>query len=880
MSRVVSHYQLEDEIGRGGMGVVYRATDLRLGRPVAIKMLHAAATADPDRHARFVREARTASALNHPHIVTIYEIDEADGVTFIAMELVEGTPLDRLLTQVTLPIAKALDYGAQIAGALAAAHAQGIVHRDIKPANIVITQDGRVKMLDFGVAKLVERAPDAVTRTGLATGVGVMMGTAAYMSPEQAEGRPVDGRSDIFSLGAVLYEMIGGRRPFEADTEIGVITAILRDPPPSLRMARPEVPAEVTAIVKRCLAKIPLARYADALTLRDELMSALQQLTEPDSGWRRPIVLVPLVLVIVSGLAVGGWHLAEARRARWAREQVVPEIVRAQSSDIRLSAVRLARQAEPYAPDEVARLKQAWYRFTFKTTPPGADVAIKDYRDVAGAWENLGQTPVNGVRVPAGYYRLLITKPGYVPLELTSGMLGRPMLTLTPVTAAVPGMVPVPGGPYSIGVAPQVDMPAFWIGRHEVTNREYQRFVAADGYKDPAFWTEPFRAGARVLTFDEAMARFHDTTGRSGPATWELGSYPEGQPDFPVGGVSWYEAAAFARFAGASLPTMYQWYRAAGADENFSDVLRFSNFEGKGPIAVGSRPGFGPWGTTDMAGNVKEWCANLALGTTRRLILGGAWNEPSYQFTQDDAHDPWQREPTFGVRLAKATGPSDDTAIPVATVRGDPMTIVPDGHVDMYRRFYEYDRTPLNARVDRVDESAQEWRKETVSFDAAYGGERVPAFLFLPKNAKPPNQTVVLFPSAYAVAARSSRELDLRTFDFIVRSGRAVLYPVYKGTFERQTGVISGPAALRAVTVQRAQDVFRAVDYLASRPDIDGERLAYYSLSMGAYFGPIPVSLEPRIKVAVFASGGLRYGYPPEVQPANFAPRCACRCSL
>ena len=164
------------------------------------------------------------------------------------------------------------------------------------------------------------------------------------------------------------------------------------------------------------------------------------------------------------------------------------------------------------------------------------------------------------------------------------------------------------------------------------------------------------------------------------------------------------------------------------------------------------------------------------------------------------------------------------------------MTIVPDGHVDMYRRFYEYDRTPLNARVDRVDESAPEWRKETVSLDAAYGGERVPAFLFLPRSAKPPYQTVVLFPSAYAVVARSSRELDLRTFDFIVRSGRAVLYPVYKGTFERQTGEISGPAALRDVTVQRAKDLFRAVDYLASRPDIYGyDALAWCLYRNGRY---------------------------------------------
>src|SRR3954454_24416638 len=175
MSQIVSHYRLDEEIGRGGMGVVYRATDTRLGRALAIKMLPADATADPDRNARFVREAQAASALNHPHIVTIYDIDQADGVTFIAMELVDGTTLDRLVAQGPLPVSKALQYATDIAAALGAAHASGIVHRDIKPGNIMVTRDGRVKVLDFGLAKLVEHAPDDATKTSLATRGGVIL---------------------------------------------------------------------------------------------------------------------------------------------------------------------------------------------------------------------------------------------------------------------------------------------------------------------------------------------------------------------------------------------------------------------------------------------------------------------------------------------------------------------------------------------------------------------------------------------------------------------------------------------------------------------------------------------------------------------------------
>jgi serine/threonine protein kinase len=224
-------YEITGALGAGCMGVVYTAMDTRLGRRVAIKLLPPEAAADPERRRRFLQEARAASALNHPNIAQVYDVlgEQSPG---IVMELVDGTPLDRLIAAGPLPVTRALEYAAQIASALEAAHAAGIVHRDIKPANVVIGRDGRVKVLDFGLAKIHAVVPEGdATVTSAGTRLGTIMGTAAYMSPEQAEGRAVDARSDIFSFGATLYEMLSGRRPFTATSELGVIANILTQAP-------------------------------------------------------------------------------------------------------------------------------------------------------------------------------------------------------------------------------------------------------------------------------------------------------------------------------------------------------------------------------------------------------------------------------------------------------------------------------------------------------------------------------------------------------------------------------------------------------------------------------------------------------------------------
>lgn len=871
MIRPLSHYRLDAELGRGGMGIVYRAVDTRLGRPVAVKVLPAEATADPDRRRRFLTEARAASTLNHPNIVTIYEIDEDAGTTFIVMELIEGTPLDQLLAKGRLPLATALEYAGHITSALEAAHAHGIIHRDIKPSNVVIASDGRAKVLDFGLAKLIEAAPHDATHTSDSTRLGTILGTAAYMSPEQAQGRPLDGRTDLFSAGAVLYEMLAGRRPFAADSELGMITALMtRDPAPL-----PNVPPVVDAIVRRALMKDPPARYANAAAMHADLAAALAQSTTPprEPMWRRPSVLVPTVLVMAAVLGIGTWQTVQARGVRWARETAIPEAQRLNGSTHTIEAIRLANAAARYAPDDVARLREAWPPFAVTTTPTGATIGLKNYADVDAAWEPFGETPAR-TTIPRAYYRIRLDKPGYAPREIAAASLVR-RVKLTPLGEGPAGMELVDGAEYGYGVMPPVKLPDYWIDRLEVTNAAFKAFVDAGGYRDPKYWRQPFRDGDHDLAFAEAVARFRDTTGRPGPATWEVGTYPEGKGDFPVGGISWFEAAAYAEFAGKRLPTVYQWYRASGVDDIYSDILTLSNFDGKGPVRAGERPGLGPWGTLDMAGNVKEWCANNATGTTFRYTLGGGWNEPSYRFTEADARSPWTRDPAFGVRLVKNVESVAASEGSVGRVNPDPKTVVPvsDAEFEFNKRFYTYDRTPLDARIGAVDDTSPDWRKETVSFAAAYGGERVTAYFFTPRGVRPPYQTIVFFPSGYAAVAPSSANLDLTTFEFLIKSGRALIYPVYQGTFERRGRASPGMNGRRDMQVQWGKDLFRAVDYLATRPDVDMNKLGYYSLSMGAYFGPIPVALEPRLKVAVFSSGGLRYNYPAEIQPANFLPR-------
>src|SRR5215831_2088800 len=275
LGTTLGHYKIERSLGRGGMGEVYSAVDLKLHRPVALKVLPVTSAGQPEARERFEREAKAVAALNHPNIVTIHSVEEENGVVFLTMELIEGKTLAELIPKGGMRLEQLLKLAIPLADAVSAAHQQGITHRDLKPANVMVTDDGRVKVLDFGLAKLREQqgaaAETAVDPARGLTSKGSIIGTTLYMSPEQAEGRPVDARSDIFSLGIILYEMATGQRPFRGETHVAVLSSILKDNPPSITELNAEQPRDLARIVKRCVAKDPDQRYQSGRDLRIEL---------------------------------------------------------------------------------------------------------------------------------------------------------------------------------------------------------------------------------------------------------------------------------------------------------------------------------------------------------------------------------------------------------------------------------------------------------------------------------------------------------------------------------------------------------------------------------------------------------------------------------
>src|SRR5580704_13971932 len=280
--KVIGHYRVLDKIGSGAMGEVFRARDERLGRDVAIKLIRPASSDNPDHLRRFELEARAAAALNHPNIVAIYDVGFSDGTPYIVCELLEGKTLRKLLAEGALPVRLAVEYSLQIVQGLIAAHDHRIVHRDLKPENLFVTTDGRVKILDFGVAKL-QPAPEesgrSVEEMTTVTKSGAFVGTVAYMSPEQLRGKAVDHRSDIFSVGAILYEMLTGQRAFRGETQVDTITAVLLENPPQIDREQSGIPLPFQQIVHHCLEKEPENRFQSA---RD-LVFALETLANPSA---------------------------------------------------------------------------------------------------------------------------------------------------------------------------------------------------------------------------------------------------------------------------------------------------------------------------------------------------------------------------------------------------------------------------------------------------------------------------------------------------------------------------------------------------------------------------------------------------------------------
>ena len=882
------HYEIVEKLGEGGMGVVYKARDTHLDRFVAIKVLPPEKVADPERKRRFVQEAKAASALNHPNIVVVHDIASDGGVDFIVMEYIAGDTLDRLIGDHGLPLAQSLGCATEIAGALAKAHAARIIHRDIKPGNVMVNADGTAKLLDFGVAKLKEAAGGGaagVTRTlAYATKEGALVGTLAYMSPEQLEGRDVDQRSDIFSFGSMFYEMLTGRRAFRTNSVAGTISAVLRDQPESVRKVRPEVTPELDRILTRCLEKSRERRYPDAAALAADL-AACRRSIEPRGRPRYALALAAAAVLILA--TVAAWLWAKDFRIRRTRERTLPEIAKLYENRATFRAFQLLQQAERLIPDDPtlkALREEVSVLVSVNSQPPGVDVEIQDYVDPGDRWTPLGKTPLKDVRLPRCWLRWRLTKPGFEVSHEARNPVGTTVFSLASKGSVPEGMVradppnsPTNNLPFS--TARIVAVPPFFIDRLEVTNRQFQQFVDAGGYTSPRYWKQPFVKEDRTISWEEAQREFRDATGRPGPSTWEGGRYATGKDDFPVSGVSWYEAAAYAEFAGKSLPPAVYWLRAVGLNAA-AQIADRSNFGSTGLVAAGATQGMNLFGSFDMAGNVKEWCWNSSHG--QRFILGGAWNEPKYSLSHPEPLSPFDRGAANGFRCIKHIHPPAEAHLaPLEAPFRDYSKEQPvsDTVFKAYAAMYAYDKTDLNARVESTDTGSPFWRLEKITFDAAYGRERVPAYLYLPRNAAPPYQVVVYSPGREAMeSVERSPTAYYQGRDWVIKSGRAMLCPVYWGTWERSrpgSGGGLGPTALRTGLIRWYQDLARSLDYLETRNDVDHRRIAYLGGSMGAMVGPFYLALEHRIRVGVLIGGGFvaAPGTAPEVTAVNFAPR-------
>jgi len=623
--------------------------------------------------------------------------------------------------------------------------------------------------------------------------------------------------------------------------------------------------------------------------------------------WRRLALIAGVVALIASG---GAWLVYKTSRVQWATDMAIPQIDRLIAQQQYVEAVSLAERAEQYIPAD-ERLAGRWPRMartaSLTAVPTNARISMSEVRRpsvesersvlLPEEWVDLGVQPIQLERLPLGIFRLRFTAPGFDTLEAiydnpydAGGRSQRWWGTLSKEGTIRPGFAPI--GPKRFGVS-LLGMPAdytpvpggrrapaYLISKYEVTNAEYKAFVDAGGYRERDYWNVDFVRDGEELTWEEAMEAFRDRSGRPGPSSWDGGAYPEGQDDYPVGGVSWYEAAAYAEFAGASLPTLFHWFGAA--EYRGFDMAGFGNFRGQGPMPVGATP-FGAFGIYDLAGNVREWTWNRAGET--RYLLGGGWSDPLYMYGHGGLAPPFDRSAMNGFRLADYKGSSDAVLAPYRAPIDQGIAdfvwgseSVDDEIFQVLARQYDYDRLDLASALDSVEESSRYWRKERVSFNAAYDGERVSGYLFVPRNVEPPFQTLIYFPGAGSMVPSSSERLDgLDMIDHVVKTGRAVFHPIYKDTYERSEGLSQNRGPTRDYVdrkIQWIQDVRRAVDYLETRGDIDTDRLAYWGISWGAEHGPIALATDPRLKAAVLMDGGaVLIPVLPEADESRFAPR-------
>jgi len=613
----------------------------------------------------------------------------------------------------------------------------------------------------------------------------------------------------------------------------------------------------------------------------------------------RKYLFTRVVLPVLLAGTLGAIWIPSWIRKQHASNELLPTIQKLVSENFipPTAAFDMALEAEKFLPKDSVLIK-LWpilsSTVSIETQPAGAEVYWKDYDLPEAPWRKVGTTPLEKAKFPRGYLRMEFRKIGFQTIEYAGpwayGRLG-PDITILKMDSlgSLPqNMVRIPkkiSSMYIVGLEQHggKEVGEFLIDRYEVTNGQFKAFVDAGGYLNKVYWKNPIYSNGKELKVESAWALFLDRTGRQGPATWEAGTYPDGQENHPVTGISWYEAAAYATYVNKQLPTVFHWGLVAETSRT-QFIIPLSNFSGKATSAGGSMAGFSTFGIYDLAGNAREWCFNESNIPGQRFILGGGWNDPTYSFNDSYTQSALDRSITNGFRCILEL-PGDTTLVqlkkmvPIAFRDYRVEKPVDDKTFQIYLNQFAYDKGPLESVLETKIES-EFWQAEKISFNAGYNDERMEAYVYLPKQFQPPFQTILFFPGSGDIFSKKFNpyNISLQRIDFILKSGRALVWPIYKGTHERHDDLNSDlqeeTVFYKDHVIMWRKDIGRTIDYLETRKDIQTEKIGFLGWSWGGFIGGILPAIEKRIKTVVLNVGGMIMTRAlPEVDQINFLPR-------
>jgi eukaryotic-like serine/threonine-protein kinase len=920
IGQTILHYKIIEKLGEGGMGIVYKAEDAKLKREVAIKFLPHIINVSPKEKEKLKTEAQIAAGLNHTNIATVFAIEEFGDDTFIVMEYVKGSELKEVIKSYPhnkINLQDFLNYAIQVTGGINAAHKNGIIHRDIKSSNIMLSEDGRIRIMDFGLAH--------IHGDPLLTKKGSTPGTTAYMSPEQLRGEEVDFRSDIWSLGTVLFEMLTGQPPFQGNFDQAIIYSILHEKPKSIKKLNPDVPDELDQVVLSCLEKDRKKRIQSA----DELLKKLKEIQSNTSVTRtskfspsrlkigRAGLVVSTIIAAILIILAAFLPLKKLFNPVNILEltQQLDDLVK---SEKYFAAYDLSKEYQDEIKDNSTFENLSLFIYdtlSVTTEPEGAKVYLKRFdpsNDNTGSkGEYAGRTPLMNLRIARGDYLVTLEKAGYLSLQRIAS--SYPIIKEYPVPRRGinistkmlkseeidSNMVFVPGGDYkivswSLAELPSVKLNDFYIDKYEVSNSEFKEFISSGGYVKKEFWKYHFINEGKEISWEEAMKIFVDRSQLPGPRSWVNQEFPQGKGNYSVTDITWYEAAAYAEFRGKSLPTVYQWEKAArNGVPNYQGISmpwgmvysldksdERANFNGKGTEPVNQYEfGISSYGCYNMAGNVKEWCLNQS--SKGYSLTGGSYEDPYYVYGDFGSFPGFFSSNTLGFRCVKN----------IFSVEDDPSNIFINKNYQVpsytpvsnseYKRlltYYKYDTKPLNSKVLSREEK-EFWIEEKIEFDCPLG-DRITGFLFLPKNAEQPYQCIFWDPhsAVYFMGSAADWAAEI-LFSGNIKAGRALFVLIPKGSPERKweygekwpnvSTVLYRDRIVHWVTENRI-----GLDYLSKRKDIDMSKLAWLPTSQITN-GLITPAVDSRFHSVILVACGIFSDSKkalPEANPINFVP--------